>query len=182
MRVLLLALFLVSPLAAQTVGPIEALTSTLSLTADQADLAAEIFNTDDPSSMWTLAVELLPTLDASQREALFAQPERPEGARQGRRGEGQGGRGQGRRERDPVREATMKAARDAALGLTEAGSADLDAALASLDRREAAQSLRDGVVPPAIDDVLTADQIETYRAQMALQGHLRRAMRGSRRG
>ena len=181
MRVLLLALFLASPLAAQT-GPIEALTSTLNLTADQADLAAEIYSSDDPSSVWTLAVELLPTLDASQQETLFARPERPEGARRGRRGQGQGRRGQGRRERDPVREATMKAARDAALGLTEATSADLDAALASLDRREAARSLRDGVVPRAIEDVLTADQIETYRAQMALQGHLRRAMRGSRRG
>ncbi|MGB3543248.1 hypothetical protein [Rubrivirga sp.] len=185
MRTLLLAALLASPLAAQSADPVEALSSRLALTDDQADLVAEIYSPDDPGSVWTLAVELLPTLDTGQRTALFERPEataRPErGARRGARG-ARGQRGEGRRGRDPARAAIVKAARDAALGLSPSTSADLDAALEGLSRRERAEAFRDGALPTSVEQLLTTPQIEVYRAQAAIQMQLRRAMRESRRG
>ena len=114
MRALALAVLLASPLAAQPADPVEALASRLSLTDDQADLVAEILNPDDPGSAWTLAAELLPTLDADQRAALFERPERTErlerGARRGcGEGRARGRRGEGRGERDPARVAIVTA-------------------------------------------------------------------------
>lgn len=186
MRILLLAAILAAPLSAQTTDPVERLATALSLDPDQADLAAEVFDARDPASVWTLASELVPTLDADQRAALFARPERaerPVARGQGRRGAGARGDrdgARGGRDRDPARAAVMRAARNAALGLDEAGAARLNAALDGLDRRAMMEAFRDGTVPDAVAAVLTPDQVETYRAQTALAGHLRRAGRAQR--
>ena len=179
MRALLVAALLAGPALAQTGDPVERLADALALSADQADLVAEIFSPDDPASTWTLAAELVPTLDAGQREALFARPQRPDGARGQRAGRRGGARGAGRgdRQRDPARVAVMRAARDAALGLTEDESARLDAIVEGLDRRAAMRALMQGEVPAEIAAVLSDDQVETYRAQVALQRHLRRGRR-----
>jgi hypothetical protein len=184
MRVLLFAALLVTPLAAQTADPVEALTTQLRLTDDQADLVAEVFSLEDPGSAWTLAAELLPVLDATQRAALFERPEqvdRPERAARGNRG-ARGQRGPRGGEPDPARTAIAKAARDAALGLTPSRSADLDATLEGLDRRERMDAFRNGTLPTSIEQLLTSDQIDVYRAQAAIQMHVRRAMRANRRG
>ena len=185
MRTLLLTMLLAAPALAQS--DVDALADALSLTDDQADLVAEVYDARDPGSVWTLAAELSPTLSDAQRDALFARPERPEGGTRrggrGMRGEGMRGRGQrGDRERDPAQAAARRAARDAALGLDAQASADLDAALDELDRRALMQALRDGDLPEAIADVLTDEQAELYRTQMALAGHLRRAARQGRIG
>lgn len=182
MRTALLAALLSVAASAQPADPVEALADALALSEDQADLVAEVFDTRDPASLWTLAAELVPTLDADQREALFAQPARPDGAQQGARAGQRGPRGgaRGDRPRDPARGAVARAARNAALGLSDAQAADLDATLDGMDRGDAFRALRDGEVPDAITAVLTEEQVDLYRAQLALQRHLRRAMRGSR--
>jgi len=181
---LLAALVVAAPLAAQPADPVERLTEVLSLTPDQADLTAEVLDPDDPSSTWTLAAELVPMLSADQRAALFAQPERPEGAgRQGadRGDRGAGRQGGGRRAADPARAAVMRAARDAALGLDATQSAALDAALEGSDRRAMMQSLRDGQLPAEVDAVLTDAQGELYLAQVALQRYVQRGRGAGRR-
>lgn len=175
MRALLLAVLVAAvPSSAQTADPVERLAQALSLTADQADLVAEVYDPADPSSTWTLAAELLPTLSADQREALMTWPERTDDARRQRQG---GRRGRGTRQPNTAREAVMRAARDAALGLDDGQSARLDAAIEGMDRRDMAESLRNGEMPAAVGEVLTADQAELWRAQMTLQRRLR-----SRRG
>ena len=177
MRVFLLAalaVVLTLPASAQSVDPVERLTEALSLSADQADLVAEVYDERDPASTWTLAAELLPTLSDAQRQALMERPRGAEGGAQGQGGQGRrGSRGQGTRPRDPARQAVMQAARDAALGLDADQSARLDAALESIDRRAMAESLRDGVMPEALRDVLTAEQADLWQAQMMLQRRLR---------
>lgn len=178
MRAYLLAVVLAVPLAAQPSDPVEALASRLGLTDDQADLVAEILTPDDPGSVWTLAAELLPTLSADQREALFARPERPsvEASRRGRRGDRRRG------QRDPSRAAIVRAARDAALGLDASTSADLDDVLEGMGRRERMRAVRGGEIPTGVEQLLTTAQIGVYRAHGALQRHVRRALRTSRRG
>ena len=185
MRLVLVALavLLALPARAQTADPVERLADALSLTADQADLVAEVYNQGDPASVWTLTSELLPTLTADQRQALMARPVRPAGGDRAQRQRGQGRRGQGGRggaprERDPAREAVLRAARDAALGLDADQSEQLDEALERMSRREMMRSLRDGEMPDAVSNLLTADQIEMWQAQMMLQRRLR--MRGPR--
>lgn len=177
MRAFLLAVLFTTAAVAQPSDPVEALAAALSLDTDQADLVAEVYVSRDPASVWTLAAELVPTLDADQRAALFARPERPDGAgRQGGR-QGRGGQGRGRRAPDEAQRAVVRAARDAALGLDAATSARLDAVVADPDRRETLRALREGTVPEAIAAVLTPEQAELYRAQLALGMHLRRAGR-----
>ncbi len=190
---LVLAVLLARPAAAQPGDPVEQLAQALALTADQADLVAEVYDARDPASTWTLAAELVPTLSADQRQALLARPERPADDRaqndraqndrargdraRGDRARGDRARGgQSRRARgprDPAQQAVLRAARDAALGLDADHSARLDAALDGLDRRERMQALRDGEMPPAVADVLTAEQAELWQAQRMLQRRLR---------
>ncbi|WP_412069326.1 hypothetical protein [Rubrivirga sp. IMCC43871] len=178
MRALALALLLAAPLDAQPGDPVERLATALTLSADQADLVAEVFDPADPASTWTLAAELVPTLSAEQRAALMARPERrerPAGAGAG--GRPRGPRGRGDRTPDPARAAVMRAARDAALGLDADASARLDAVLADLDRRETMQALREGDLPDPIAAVLTDAQGELYLAHLALSRRLRAGRR-----
>ena len=162
-----------APLAAQA-DPVQALADRLSLTADQADLVAEVYDARDPASLWTLAAELVPTLSLAQRDALMAPAARPDGDRppeaRGRRGP----RGE-RRPRDPAQEAVLRAARDAALGLSRDQSARVDAALGALDRTARMQLVRQGQVPDALAEILTDDQIHLWQAHLALQRRLRRS-------
>ncbi|MEM0963165.1 MAG: hypothetical protein AAGK21_11595 [Bacteroidota bacterium] len=183
-HVALLAIVLSMPTAAQ-VDPVEHLATVLSLDDDQADLVAEVYVPGDPASVWTLAAELMPTLDVTQRDALLAPPERPERGQQGARGRrgARGGQQAGNRpERDPARAAVARASRDAALGLNEQESADLDTAIQGLGRRELMRSLREGTIPESVASLLSEEQVDLYRAQIALQRHLRRASREGRRG
>ena len=162
--------------AAQT-DPVEHLADALALSADQADLVAEVYDARDLASVWTLTAELAPTLSDGQREALFARPERPEGGRRGARGEGRRGgmRGGERPERDPAQVAVERAARDAALGLDAGQSAALDEALDGLRGQRGLRAMRDGSVPEAVAAVLTPDQVDLYRTHAALRMRLRLA-------
>ncbi|MEM1115388.1 MAG: hypothetical protein AAF845_19525 [Bacteroidota bacterium] len=181
MRTLALAAALVAAPAFAQADPVEHLAGVLALTDDQADLVAEVYDDRDPSSTWTLAAELVPTLTDVQREALFARPERPEGARrggQGRRGN-RAARGGARAERDPAQVAVQRAARNAALGLDDAQSADLDEALESLRGMRGLRAMRDGTVPEEVSAVLTEDQIDLWRAHTALRMRLRLAGRAT---
>ena len=194
MRLPLLAMFLVvAPTAlaqsapAQAGDPVEALARALQLDDDQADLVAELLDPSDPGASWTLAAELLPTLTGPQREILFAPP--------GSRGAGGERSGAGRRERrdrarradrqpDPARQAVQRAARHAALGLTDAQAEQIDALEAR--PRKAGAALQDpearAQAQAELEAVLTAEQREVVRARQAIQRALRRAMRPGRRG
>lgn len=172
-RVAALAAALAAAPAAQT-DPVEYLADVLSLSADQADLVAEVYDARDPASTWTLAAELVPGLSDAQREALFARPERPEGGRRGERGQGRRGGTRGDRpRRDPTQVAVQRGARDAALGLDVEQSAALDEALEGLRGQRGLRTVRDGSVPEAVAAVLTPAQADLYRAHAALRMRLR---------
>ena len=184
---LLLVMFLVvAPTAiAQTDDPVEALAEALQLDDDQADLVAELLDPADPGASWTLAAELLPTLTEAQRGILLAPPPGREaaGARAGRRGPGGRAR-RADRAPDAARQAVQRAARDEALGLTDAQAEQLDALEAA--RREAgAQALRDpearARAQAELEAILTAEQREVVEARQAIQRLLRRALRQERR-
>lgn len=181
MRTVLLVALVAVPVAvfAQASDPVERLAVVLSLTTDQADLAAEVYDVRSPSSVWTLAAELVPTLEDRQRAALMARPERAErpGRGVGAGRPGRDGQPPRRREPDPAQQAVTRAARDAALRLDARQSSELDAALEALSPRDRMQAMRDGDLPASVADVLTAEQADLYRAQLALQRLLRRGGR-----
>ena len=183
-RSVLLLLFLaLAPTALAQPGgdPVERLVLALTLDDDQADLVAELVDPQDPGSSWTLAAELLPTLTGPQRETLLTPPQ----ARQGRQGARPGGRrgGQGRanRQPDPARQAVTRAARNAALGLTEAQAEQFDAYEAA-QREGGLERLGDEDAQAAraeLEAFLSPDQIAVVDARRAIQRMMRR---GGRRG
>ena len=171
--VLLLAFFAAVPAGAQT-DPIDALTDALALSDGQVELVEDVYHPGDPGAGWTLAAELGPTLDETQREVLLTPPRRPRGggARPGRgaRGERRGGPSEADR-------AVARAARDAALGLDAEASAALDEAIE--DSRDARGA---GALPPAVADLLTDEQEELVQIHRGLTRILLRARFGGRRG
>lgn len=171
-------------LAQPDADPVERLAQALDLDDDQADLVAELLDPADPGSSWTLAAELLPTLTETQRETLFTPPQAREGRRQGTRPGGRRG-GQGRRAdrgSDLARQAVMRAARNAALELTDAQIEQLDAYEAA--QREAGRDALLGEEDRAqaradLEAILSDDQMEIFEARQAIQRMMRR---GGRRG
>lgn len=185
---LLALLVALAPAALSQPGgdPVERLTQALDLNGDQADLVAELLDPEDPGSSWTLAAELLPTLTEDQRETLFALPQ----ARQRRQGARFGGQrmGQGRRanrQPDPARQAVARAARNAALELTDEQIELFDAYEA--DRREAGlTALRDEAARveahAQLASILRPEQMEIFEARQAIQRMMRRGLRRGARG
>lgn len=166
--------------------PVERLAQALRLDSDQADLVAELLDPEDPGSSWILAAELLPTLTDAQRETLFAPPPAREGRVGGMRAGGQrGGQGRARRQPDPARQAVLRAARNAALELTEEQIDQLDAYEAA-QREDGMAGLRDEAVRSEaraqLDTILTPEQMEVFEARQALQRMMRQGMRRGARG
>ncbi|MEO0559521.1 MAG: hypothetical protein AAF170_15200 [Bacteroidota bacterium] len=184
----LAALLLLAPLSVAQPGgdPVERLAQALELSDDQADLVAELLDPQDPGSSWTLAAELLPTLSDDQRETLFTPPQ----ARQRRQGARRGGQrmGQGRRatrQPDPARQAVTRAARNAALELTDEQVEQLDAYEAA-QREAGLAGLRDEAARAQaradLDAILSDDQMEIFEARRAIQRMMRRGLRRGARG
>jgi len=182
----LLLAFVLAPSAFAQPGarggdPVERLAQALDLDDDQADLVAELLDPQDPGSSWMLAAELLPTLNETQRATLFTPPQARQG-RQGTRRGGQGRRGGANRQPDPLRQAIIRTARNAALELTEEQAAQFDA-YETAQRERGQQGPRDEAARAQmradLEVFLSADQIEVLDARQAIQRMMRR---GGRRG
>ena len=181
LSVLLVLVLGLAPLAnAQRGGdPVERLAAVLELDDDQADLVAELLDPQDPGSSWVLAAELLPTLTEAQRETLFSPPDvagRGQRARQGGQRAGQGRQRAGRQP-DPARQAITRAARNAALELTDEQQEQFDA-YETAQRERGPQGARDEAARAQaradLEAFLSADQIDIVEARQAIQRLMRR--------
>ena len=187
---LLVVLFALAPIASAQPGarggdPVERLAQALNLDDDQADLVAELLDPQDPGSSWTLAAELLPTLTEAQRETLFTPRQARRGGQGARTGRRRGGQGRANRQPDPARQAVMRAARNAALELTDDQIEQLDA-YESAQRETGGATLRDedarAQARADLDAILTDEQMEIFEARRAIQRMMRRGLRRGARG
>lgn len=181
LSVLLVLVLGLAPLAnAQRGGdPVERLAEVLELDDDQADLVAELLDPQDPGSSWVLAAELLPTLTEAQRETLFSPPDvagRGQRTRQGGQRAGQGRQRAGRQP-DPSRQAITRAARNAALELTDEQQEQFDA-YETAQRERGPQGARDEAARAQaradLEAFLSADQIDIVETRQAIQRLMRR--------